>query len=710
MPRKLSSRVAVERRGSLSNLAGHASTIVAACKSALKVNSVAPVEQPSSGDKQVGKRLAPKRQSSGLHVDVNSDASDEGYGDLPLHSIEMQDEPEPASPAQSVRISTLVSASESFHSKSRWTVGMDGKEYHFFLSHKKWHSRDGAVHHQIAASLVDALGLLNFTGFFDVDSLEEISAPAIREGVEKSCAMVVLLHDETHESDWCQLEWTLAEEMGLPVCVVIDMERASKADELARAKAYPGSLRFQWIEYTSMRRREALDDVTQFLTKHTMRRGREDDENSDLMSELRERGTLWYGKINFLMLWGGLNTLQEKYLSQGQAIWFRLVRFSTVLCVFTCLSRLVYAHGPAFVDHSSTLATLLLHFHLLYAPHRLRVVFNSSNIKKIRKEVLRAADLSDIYWISKMLYFVGAPLIPILLLVYVVSWEPLFFSELYIGADRTELEKAFGYASGSLFLFGILTHIPMLVCVHIMSALIKMLSLVACESAADALHPQIAAIGLRRYVDSRRRVTRFRSSQGDTLQVHEQEQLNLKDMTSQTTSTIVLTEESTVIFQEHWQLGWQIYQELNHSLMPMQDVQLVWGFTSLAVPFCLAIQSLNDDTFMVDRFQSGPRYIFWLNSVRVIWIWLQGPLLILIELGAEAAATVRMRQTVDYIDRIVYTKPSNHSIINEIAKLKQPSRFSSLRIPASPLTLLCMLLLYVASAVPWFFVRFTSDI
>jgi len=128
-----------------------------------------------------------------------------------------------------------------------WSVGTEGKEYHFFMSHKKHHSRDGAVHGQLAASLVDTLSHLNFKGFLDVDNLEEISENGLREGLRKSCAMVVLLHGETWQSEWCQMEWRIAEEFGLPVCVIIDMERAYKSEELQRMKDYPSFLRFPWI-------------------------------------------------------------------------------------------------------------------------------------------------------------------------------------------------------------------------------------------------------------------------------------------------------------------------------------------------------------------------------------------------------------------------------------------------------------------------------
>ncbi|KAL1503276.1 hypothetical protein AB1Y20_011330 [Prymnesium parvum] len=627
----------------------------------------------------------------------------------------------PASPSgrssmqeRDVRITHLLTDSSSKKRKNKWVVGLDGKEYHYFLSHKKRHSRDGAVHAQIAANMVDGLHQLNFKAFFDIDTLAEISAAAIREGLEKSCALVVLLHNETHESDWCQLEWKIAEELNLPVCVIIDMERSSKAEELARAAAYPSFLQFQWIEYTGMRRREAMEELTLFLTKHTLHSGRagdDDDAASQKSSEFADSSMFWYEKINILMVWGGLDMTREshrKYQSRWTLLWYKMVRVSTYICVLTCLTRLVYGHGPAFMDHSSALATLLVHFHLLYAPLQVSKIMNSRLVRRVLTEVLRTGDLSDLYWISKILFYLGALLVPVALLLYVISWEPLFLSELYIGAERTAVEKAFGYGSGLLFLFGIFTHIPLLICVHIMSALVKLMSFVACESAADKLHPQIEALGLKRYLNLRRRAFRFKNV--GSVADYEPQTSTLAESggvcVNASATAIVVTDEAMVGFQEHWQMGWKVYEELNAALWPMQNVQLVWASTCLVVPLCLAIQSQLDPNFVIDRFPGAPPYIFWLNCLRLAWIWVQGPVFILIEFAFETLVTVRLRSVAGQISEIVFTKPTTRPVIDSIVKLKQPSRFSSLRIPATPCTLIALLLLFLASAVPWGFVRF----
>ena len=77
------------------------------------------------------------------------------------------------------------------------------EQFHYFLSHKKQHSVHGMVPAQMAQNLHDSLELLNFSGWFDADALDEISPAAIREGMGECCAVIVLLHDETSVSQWC---------------------------------------------------------------------------------------------------------------------------------------------------------------------------------------------------------------------------------------------------------------------------------------------------------------------------------------------------------------------------------------------------------------------------------------------------------------------------------------------------------------------------
>ena len=166
---------------------------------------------------------------------------------------------------------TRVATGHISHER-HFVIGEDGKEHHFFLSHKKWHSVDGLVPAQIALNMHDSLEMLGYRGWFDSDDLDEITTDAMYEGLSKSCAAIVLLNGETHLSQYCVMEWKLMAELGLPVVVVLDLERANKQKMLKEMAPYPNLLRFQWIEYTGQRRREAINKVVAFLEARTAER------------------------------------------------------------------------------------------------------------------------------------------------------------------------------------------------------------------------------------------------------------------------------------------------------------------------------------------------------------------------------------------------------------------------------------------------------
>ena len=115
-----------------------------------------------------------------------------------------------------------------------------------------------------------------------------------------------------------------------------------------------------------------------------------------------------------------------------------------------------------------------------------------------------------------------------LLLVFFFGWLPLYWNHFYLAADAGLGKKLFAIISGTLFAVGIITLIPLGVCIHILSALLMMLSTMSTEAAAnsiynpnpnphpnpnpnpnpnantnnqaaaDSIHPSVAQLGLRR--------------------------------------------------------------------------------------------------------------------------------------------------------------------------------------------------------------------
>ncbi|CAE8643470.1 unnamed protein product, partial [Polarella glacialis] len=112
-----------------------------------------------------------------------------------------------------------------------------GKKYHYFLSHKKEHSTLGRQPESLAMAIHDSQTLTGFVGIFEVDDLKTITPEQVTADVRKSCAMVVVLHDETCVSSWCQFEWKAAELAGIPVLCIVDAYHACRTTVLEQELA-----------------------------------------------------------------------------------------------------------------------------------------------------------------------------------------------------------------------------------------------------------------------------------------------------------------------------------------------------------------------------------------------------------------------------------------------------------------------------------------
>mmetsp|Transcript_104011 Transcript_104011/g.299559 ORF Transcript_104011/g.299559 Transcript_104011/m.299559 type:complete len:557 (+) Transcript_104011:193-1863(+) len=165
--------------------------------------------------------------------------------------------------------STRSSRRKSYTKSGLLSSAVENDYAAFFLSHKKVHSTAGAVPAQIAKNFHDSLELLGYKGWFDVDELKEISKPALRKGIEHCKSMIILINDETAESEWCRYEWEVALEIGLPCKVVVDLERCAKKSRQVvlneMLSTFPHLCAFQWVDFTEKYRRDALEELCEFL-------------------------------------------------------------------------------------------------------------------------------------------------------------------------------------------------------------------------------------------------------------------------------------------------------------------------------------------------------------------------------------------------------------------------------------------------------------
>jgi hypothetical protein len=161
----------------------------------------------------------------------------------------------------------LVVPTQSQRSKAIVPKAMpEGKKYHYFISHKKWHSTMYNEPEQSAMGLHDYLTNQGFKGFFDVDNLKEISKEELMKCCKQSCTMVIYLHDETMQSEWCRLEWEVAQKHGVPLLVVADCEHCDKKTMLGQiSPVYPFLMQNQWVDYLGGHRQFALTSMSTWV-------------------------------------------------------------------------------------------------------------------------------------------------------------------------------------------------------------------------------------------------------------------------------------------------------------------------------------------------------------------------------------------------------------------------------------------------------------
>merc|ERR1712151_691538 len=140
------------------------------------------------------------------------------------------------------------------------------KQFHYFLSHKKTHSSLGRQMETVAQGIHDSLEAMGFSGFFDLDNLDRINKQELERNVKRSCSLVVLLHDETVDSEWCQFEWRIAQQNGIPAKCIVDTSCCFKQTVIDQlGKVAPHLLAYQIVEYSPIIRKQAVQKIATFL-------------------------------------------------------------------------------------------------------------------------------------------------------------------------------------------------------------------------------------------------------------------------------------------------------------------------------------------------------------------------------------------------------------------------------------------------------------
>lgn len=101
------------------------------------------------------------------------------------------------------------------------------KHFDYYLSYSGQHSKLSLQPAQLALSIHDELSHRGLEGVFH-SMKDTYSEDELKDFIENSAVLLVCLHDETCESDKCKWEWKVAEEAGLPVLCIADLQNCNK--------------------------------------------------------------------------------------------------------------------------------------------------------------------------------------------------------------------------------------------------------------------------------------------------------------------------------------------------------------------------------------------------------------------------------------------------------------------------------------------------
>ena len=356
--------------------------------------------------------------------------------------------------------------------------------------------------------------------------------------------MVVLLNDETAQSQWCRYEWDVAAELGLPTKVLLDLERCSGATKQAILNEvlteWPHLCTEQWCDYTDRHRRESIAEVCEFLSD-TAERGCAADEESFVDEENalrfgtgRDAQRLLHPWFEATCLFAGLRLRRD-----GQSRWFakgstkqrrnsrtqlssspsrvRSVSSDTLLDIVRLLTMLdviaglVFRRGPHWTGEPySALSTLVLLVNLVIMPKIYHKIIYGRTFTQILARMENTTSRLACERVHRQTKLVAVVIVlatlPTSLFIY-GGEVALHFSAFYVNHAHFAV-RFYGCAGGVIWaVTAIALSWSGFVTLGV-SFVIMRLSVVQLEAAFDSLHPQIATLGLDRYLRvSGRRLT-----------------------------------------------------------------------------------------------------------------------------------------------------------------------------------------------------------
>lgn len=515
----------------------------------------------------------------------------------------------------------------------------------------------------IARSLHDSLEQLGNNGWFDIDSLQVISKDALRVAISECACMIVLLNDETTQSEWCLFEWDCAQEFAIPVLVVVDMERCSISAAIHAINNTGRShlLQYQLVEYTERHRRDCVSETNRFLRDFATERKRPESQFAfsktriihprfELLLNLAGAPihcTSWRCHVWSNFVWFGLwlstaLILVELWLNAKYTAKAECNALSTVSLEAWCWFLCCFASCTAFANLVQWRVTSVF---------RSRQVVNMLNAVD---EQATSAEVADAYYNSTgfaaNICLGGVCLV--VLALFPSMWG-VFLTDEHgrsdepIVAVNITMFTIFAVSNQSS-LYGVLAQMWLLIS----------LSQTELVAAFDELHPKIAQLGLRNYLTS------FRSEPLPT------------------------TIESIIKFNFRWNNGCENYEYVQNQLHPL----LLFGLLILIAP---ALSPL----FLL---LSGPHpeaplwswsavFMFWLTAICVTWT-----------MGAALlCSTFKLRHLLSDGFRLVFSDSIAMLRVRSILSGSDLTCYLAYIVPCTPLFIIPIMLVFASTGLLW---------
>jgi hypothetical protein len=148
--------------------------------------------------------------------------------------------------------------------------GSKSKKFDYYLSYEGTHSKMSTQPLGLAQWLHDELTSQGLRGFMP-QPLNPVPAEKLEQITADTSVLLVCLHDETCASVRCQEEWRVAEENGLPVLCMADLQNCKKQDLVNQVKAIGDYLlQNQWQEYVHAYRRSVVRSCANMVRHYSL--------------------------------------------------------------------------------------------------------------------------------------------------------------------------------------------------------------------------------------------------------------------------------------------------------------------------------------------------------------------------------------------------------------------------------------------------------